>query len=267
VGYLSESQYRKLKPHRSMSDDSEREKTFANGLRSKVMKPSGKKKKGDNGATVTGGANRSVGPCAAMGSMCGHTNLENNRHSCSVCGHCMYIIGPCCSRFDLETDVQVCGKCEYHGDKEVLNFDDDNEEEEVVMVHCFASSQRGSSYSMLRNMLESDEEEDGDDNDEEVMKTPLGRLPKGVPPSAANKKPAPAAAAAKKSRSPNFSSVEDTFITRAWCSATEDSRKGSGQKQQDFNKTLYARFVSLADEYNGQTRKEFQINMKFRTHK
>jgi hypothetical protein len=114
VGYLSESQYRKLKPHRSMSDDSEREKAFANGLRSKEMKPSGKKKKGDNGASVTGGANRSVGPCAAMGSMCGHTNLENNRHSCSVCGHCMHIIGPWCSQFDLETDVQVCGKCEYH---------------------------------------------------------------------------------------------------------------------------------------------------------
>jgi hypothetical protein len=280
VGYLSHSQYRKLKPHRTMSDDSEREKAFANGLRSKVMKPSEKKKKSDNGGTVAGvngaGVNRSVGPCAAMGRMCGNPNLENNRHGCCVCGRQMHIIAPCCQRFDLENDVQVCGMCEYHGEKEVLHFSEDDDDEAVVVKKV--------GPVMSRDMLASseDEEEESEDEEAEAFKTPRAKAkaaqaavkkkavasvampPLGV---AAAAPPAAAAAAGKKSRSPNFSSVEDTFITRAWCSATEDSRKGSGQKQQDFNKTLYARFVSLADEYNEQTRRQFQINMKYRTHK
>jgi hypothetical protein len=269
VSHLSESQYRQLKPHRSMSDDSEREKTFATDLRNKMTTSSSSKKKkaADNGGSViTGGVNRSVGPCAAMGSMCGHPDLENRRHSCSVCGHFLHIIAPCCSRFDLNNDVQVCGKCEYNADKEVLNFTDDDDDEVAVVKKKVPPASR----DMLATE-DTDEDED-DDEEEEAFKTPrvVNKKHSAVASAVAAMPPlggGTGSAANVRRRSPNFSEVEDAYITKAWCSATEDSRKGSGQKAQDFNKNLYSKFVSLADDYNGQVTKQFQIPMKARTQK
>jgi hypothetical protein len=86
-----------------------------------------------------------------------------------------------------------------------------------------------------------------------VRKTPVPALP------------APLSGA--KRRGPNFSPEEDVFLTRAWCCATEDSRKGNGQKQQDFNKTLFGNYVSLVDEFNDQVRSSLRINLESRNQK
>jgi hypothetical protein len=292
IGDLSESQYRSLKPHLTMSDDSDREKAFAKDLRSKVRACAAaiNKKKRDHDGT---GASRSTGPCDAMGALCGNPTLENRRHSCSGCGKLMHIVRPCCSLFDVNNDTQLCGKCHYNdGSNEDIYFSGDDEDDDVQVVYTTQASR-----DMLATGSYEEEEEEEEElvitqyNEEDAFKTPIAAaapvkkgncLPKGVPPSAANRKyppPPPSASLANASstvststtnsrkRSPNFSEVEDAYITRAWCSATEDSRKGSGQKAQDFNKSLYSKFVSLADEYNGQTIKQFQIPMKDRTQK
>jgi hypothetical protein len=125
-----------------------------------------------------------------------------------------------------------------------------------------------------RDMLateDTDEDED-DDDEEEAFKTPrvVNKKHSAVASAVAAMPPlggGTGSAANVRKRSPNFSEVEDAYITKAWCSATEDSRKGSGQKAQDFNKNLYSKFVSLADDYNGQVTKQFQIPMKARTQK
>jgi hypothetical protein len=265
IGNLSESEYRRVKPHRTMSDDSEREKAFASKMRKQqraTNKDSDRKKKavGSGVAPNGSGVISTIGACAAMGAFCHNKQLENARHYCSSCGKGMHIVGACCGRYDLNSDSQICGMCVYGGDNEGY------------------SKAAATSKKMSRDMLldsDSAEEAEFEDVEEEVeseesprASEPMPLLPgqkaavaarlKKTPPPAA----APVVAPAVKKRGPNFSPEEDTFITRAWC-----SRKGSDQRQQDFNKTLFSNFVTLVDEYNDQVRNEFMINLTFRNQK
>jgi hypothetical protein len=254
VGHLSESQYRQLKPHRTMSDDSEREKAFAARMR-KQNRTSGQD--GSNGSNSSGEKQRqsksTVTACPAMGDMCANKGIRTIRHSCSICGKGMHIGGACCARFLSDKKIQVCGMCEYPSHHE------EEEEEEVVLAAVLPP--KPVSRDML---LESDEES----SEEEEMPPLVSKVTKKPTPpvASAKKKPAAVDTAARK-RSPNFGNTEDVYITQAWCSATEDSRKGSGQKQQDFNKNLFSKFVTLVDDYNEQQRPQFRIPIAQRTQK
>jgi hypothetical protein len=256
VGHLSESQYRQLKPHRSMSDDSEREKAFTEKLR-QVKSKDGDKKKEAKVTPTTATPHLTCGPCTAMGSFCPFPDLQNNQHFCNGCGKGMHVIAPRSGAYDGETDTHLCGMGEYMADKEVTK----------TSTSKLPVAPKKLSRDML---LESDSGEElefeVESGDEVEMMPPLAAVAAVAAAAAAAAKKPPAAAIGKR-RGPNFGNDEDTFITRAWCAATEDSRKGSGQKQQDFNETLFSNYVSLCDEYNGQVIDNFKIPLISRNQK
>jgi hypothetical protein len=244
VGCYTEELYRQIKPHRSMSDDSEREKAFADKMR-KMKQSSEKKRKASKGSVGIGTPQEapivavSVGHCAAMGSsFCPFPDLQNNRHFCNGCDKGMHAIAPCSGAYDGEKDTHLCGMCEYNGDK----------------VNQAPRAPKKMSVDMLLDSDEDEEEElflrsNDDDEDDDAAMPPLAAMATKPAPSSTTAG-AFSSSSTRKSRGPNFGNEEDTFITRALCAATEDSHKGTGQKQQDFNKTLFSNYVSICDEYN-----------------
>jgi hypothetical protein len=98
IGNLSESQYRQLKPHLTMSDDSDREKAFAAKLSKEKRHSKPTISNSQKKSPVPDAVNRSVGPCAAMGHFCANPTLEKNqRHHSGMCSKGMHVIGLCYS--------------------------------------------------------------------------------------------------------------------------------------------------------------------------
>ena len=61
---------------------------------------------------------------------------------------------------------------------------------------------------------------------------------------------AKAAAAAPKKRDPNFRSLEDKYLAMAWGCCSEDSRRGSCQKAEEFDQAVCDAFNELVLKYN-----------------
>jgi hypothetical protein len=239
-------------------------------LRQQSQNSGNNTKNGNSSGSVGKPKCKLMAPCEAMGDLCDRKGRRAT-HTCSTCGKDMHIGGACCARFELDRRIQVCGRCEYNQDgafasEEEPQEEEEEEEEELEVVAVVRSMQKAAPLS--RDMLlESDEESDPDQPMPELVSKPARTKPAAVGRKPAPAAAPPAAATTVRKRSPNFANTEDVFITRAWCSATEDSRKGSGQKQQEFNKALYAKFVLLVDDYNDQQRTSFRIPIEQRTQK
>ncbi|CAB9525617.1 unknown protein [Seminavis robusta] len=197
------------------------------------------------------GVDRRKGCCEALGNECPYPQLEAFRHKCGSCRMFVHALPPC-SIGQKDTGDIICKNCDGDGTGAARtplptvaleDFEDEDSAEEG-----------NKSPDMLVTQVDDEENEEDEEDEEEEMQA-------NVAVETAKKRNLEVEQLSqflngkskqdqKKTRGKNFTVDEDVYMTESWCSATEDSRSGSDQRQSDFDKKFFANYVTKVDEHN-----------------